>query len=398
MYKRYIFQTLNSRLEEPRRYIQVLVGPRQTGKTTLAQQVLANLRTVTHSVSADEPIIHNRIWLAQQWDIARLKLQQKKEGASEAILVIDEIQKIPGWSEVVKRLWDEDTKNKLPLKVLLLGSAPLLMQKGLTESLAGRFEVIKTAHWSFEEMRDAFNWDLEQYIFFGGYPGSASLINDEQRWARYIIDSLIEPTISHDILLMTRVDKPALLRQLLHLGCEYSGQIISFHKMLGQLHDAGNTTTLAHYLELLAGAGMLTGLQKYSTKLIRQRASSPKLQILNTALMSATKKINFDMARKDRSLWGRLVESAVGAYISNSSFNQNIEAFYWRKNNMEVDFVIRQNTSITAIEVASGIKKNSLNGMSQFTKLYNPKRKLLVGGQGLPLKDFFLTPITDLLV
>jgi len=153
----------------------------------------------------------------------------------------------------VKRLWDEDSRLGHDLKVVLLGSAPLLVQRGLSESLTGRFEVLRVSHWSFGEMRSAFGFSLDDYLYFGGYPGAAPLASDPGRWVRYVLDALIETTISRDVLLMTRVDKPALLRRLFELSCRYSGQVLSYTKMLGQLQDAGNSTTLAHYLDLLAG-------------------------------------------------------------------------------------------------------------------------------------------------
>ena len=276
--------TLRSRLGEPRRFLQVVAGARQVGKTTLVAQVLDRLDVPSIIVSADEPAVGDTAWLAAQWDRARIVATDG--GKTGAVLALDEVQKIPGWSETVKRLWDEDSRTRRPLKVVLLGSAPLLVQQGLTESLAGRFEIVHLPHWSYAEMRGAFGFSLEQYLYFGGYPGAAPLIEDPQRWKRYLLDALIETTISRDVLLMTRVDKPALLRRLFELGCRYSGQVLSYTKMLGQLQDAGNTTTLAHYLELLAGAGMLTGLQKYSGKAVRQRGSSPKLQVMTTALMT----------------------------------------------------------------------------------------------------------------
>ena len=235
------------------------------------------------------------------------------------MLVLDEIQKVPGWSEAVKRLWDEDTRLRRALKVVILGSAPLLVQRGLAESLAGRFEVLQLQHWSFAEMREAFGWSLDTYLFYGGYPGAAPLVGEPSRWARYVLDSLVETTIARDVLLLSRVDKPALLRRLFELGCRYSGQILSYTRMLGQLQDAGNTTTLAHYLDLLAAAGMLEGLQKYAGAAVRQRGSSPKLQVLNTALMTAPMGLALEEARADRELWGQLVESAVGAHLANAA-------------------------------------------------------------------------------
>ncbi len=394
MYYRPMYHTLAKRLREPRRFIQVLAGPRQTGKTTIVRQVTDDKKVLVHYASADEPTLQSRSWIEQQWEMGRLLVAEGTHDGG-ALLVLDEVQKVTGWSEVIKRLWDSDTRNKMSLKVVLLGSAPLLIQRGLTESLAGRFEIIPVPHWSYTEMREAFGWDLDRFIYFGGYPGSADLISDRQRWSRYIIDSLIETTLSRDILLLTRVDKPALLRRLFQLGCSFSGQILSYQKMIGQLQDAGNTTTLAHYLELLTGAGMLTGLQKFAAHQVRERASSPKLQVLNTALISAQSRLTFDEARKDRESWGRLAESAVGAHLINSAAGTGVELFYWRERGREVDFILRSGKIVVAIEVKGGVYKEGLPGMDAFEKAFHPKRKLLVGGDGIPLEKFLLTPAAE---
>jgi predicted AAA+ superfamily ATPase len=389
MKRQLLHDELLNRLKEKRRFLQVLAGPRQVGKTTLARQVMLATKLPAHYASADEPSLRDRTWIEQQWDLARLKA---KEGKTGALLVLDEVQKVSDWSNVVKLLWDADTHAGVPLKVVLLGSAPLLIQSGLTESLAGRFELIPVPHWSFGEMREAFGWNLEQYIFYGAYPGSAELIASPERWRRYVTDSLIETTLSRDILLMTRVDKPALLRRLFHLGCAYSGQILSYQKMLGQLTDAGNTVTLAHYLDLLQGAGMVAGLSKYAYGIMRQRGSSPKLQVLNTALMTAQDSRIITEARRDGDYWGRLVESSVGAHLLNTSFGSDIELTYWRERSQEVDFILRRGKTITAIEVKSGRRPEALPGMEAFSKQFKPKRKLLVGGQGIPLDEFLSKP------
>lgn len=392
MYKRPVYKTLLSRLREPRRFLQVLAGPRQVGKTTLIRQVIEALNIPSHYASADEPTLKGSIWIEQQWEIGRLHAR-KGEKYREALLVLDEVQKVSGWSEIVKRLWDEDTATKTPIKVVLLGSAPLLIQRGLTESLAGRFEIIPLTHWSFSEMKDAFGWNVEQFIYFGGYPGAADLINDQNRWSRYIIDSLIETTISRDILLMTRVDKPALLRRLFLLGCDYSGQILSYQKMLGQLQDAGNTTTLAHYLELLAGAGMVIGLQKFAGKRVKQRGSSPKLQVLNTALISAQSNMSFSAALTNRNFWGRLVETAIGAHLVNNTIGTKAEVLYWRERVREVDFILCHGKDIVAIEVKSGRIKDTIAGIEAFSSLFKPKKKLLVGGTGISIEKFLSTDV-----
>lgn len=379
---------LTARLQERRRFIQVVAGPRQVGKSTLAQQATDALDLPVRYASADEPTLRGADWIAQQWDAARLAIERK----SGAVLVLDEIQKIPAWSETVKRLWDEDTRAKRPLKVVLLGSAPLLIAQGLTESLAGRFETIPLSHWSLAEMRAAFGWSLEEYVFYGGYPGAAPLIGDPQRWTRYILDSLIETSISRDVLLLTRVDKPALLRRLFELACRYSGQVLSYTKMLGQLQDAGNTTTLAHYLELLAGAGMVRGIPKFAGDVARSRGSSPKLQVLNTALMTATSGLSFDEARADREFWGRLVESAAGAHLANAAMRGECTLYYWREHNQEVDFVTRAGRRVTAIEVKSGRVPQAHAGTAAFVESFTPQRTLLVGSDGVSLDAFLMQP------
>ena len=396
MFQRPVLSMILKRIRERRRFIQVLAGPRQTGKTTLAHQAISSAKFPCHYASADEPTLKDRIWIEQQWDIARTLLGKKPRKNKKALLVLDEVQKIPRWSETVKRLWDQDSGARLPLHVILLGSSPLLVQQGLTESLSGRFEIIPITHWSYEEMRDAFGWNLDQYIFYGGYPGASDLIKDHGRWSQYIIHSLIETTISRDILLMTRVDKPALLRRLFELGCSYSGQILSYQKMLGQLQDAGNTTTLAHYLDLLKGAGLLSGLSKYSGQKFRQRASSPKLLVLNSALVTAPSSLTLEEARKNPEFWGRLVETTVGAFLANRIMGKPIDLFYWSSCNREVDYVLTKGKSLVALEVKSGRVKNGFNGIQRFSGEFNVKKKLLVGPEGLPLEEFFLMQPEDL--
>ncbi len=385
-------RVLAQRLKEARRHLQVVAGARQVGKTTLVEQVLAEADMPSVYASADEPSLRDAAWLSTQWERARLALDDHPAGA---VLALDEVQKIPAWSEAAKRLWDEDTRARRSLRVVLLGSAPLLMQQGLTESLAGRFEVLHLPHWSYAEMQEAFAFSLDEYLYFGGYPGAAPLIHDPPRWRRYLLDALIETTISRDVLLMTRVHKPALLRRLFELGCRYSGQVLSYTKMLGQLHDAGNTTTLAHYLDLLRQAGMLTGLSKYADRVVRQRASSPKLQVLNTALMTAQSGYDFDEARADREFYGRLVESCVGAHLANAAAAGHCDLFYWREGNREVDFVLRAGKALVAVEVKSGRSPDTLSGLGAFADKFKPLRTLLVGGDGIPLAKFLSRPVAD---
>ena len=361
------------------------------GKTTMTTRVAESSGMPCHFASADAPTLRSTEWIEQQWETARML--ESDSGTLGALLVLDEVQTVPRWAEMVKYLWDEDSRKHSKLKVVLLGSAPLVPGRGLTETLAGRFELLHMPHWSFPEMREAFGWTFEQYLFYGAYPGAAPLIKQPARWKSYIRGSLMETTISREILMLSRVDKPALLRRLLDLGCAYSGQILSYTKMLGMLLHKGNTVTLAHYLDLLSASGMLTCLQKYSGGQRRQRGSIPKLQVLNTALMTAPSGLTMAQAQADRQFWGRLIESAVGAYLANAAAGGACEVFYWRDRNREVDFVVQAGKMLTAIEVKSGRAKDSMPGTAAFGKAFPSARKLLVGGNGIPVEEFLSKPV-----
>ena len=390
-YSRPIVATLTNRLLEQPRFIQVLIGARQVGKTTAANQAVEQLQSSYHYATADVPSLRSLEWIAQQWEVARNLASTSKDSSS--VLILDEIQQISQWSEMVKLLWDEDRLSNTHVKVVVIGSIPPLMVRGLTESLAGRFEVLNLSHWSFSEMRDAFGFSLDEYLFYGGYPGAVPLCQDFERWTDYIQNSLIEPTIARDVLLLTRVDKPTLLRRLFELGCSYSGQILSYNKMLGQLQEAGNTTTLAHYLDLLTKASMLTGLPKYAGQVVRQRASSPKLQVFNTALIVTQREQPIEEALNDSEFKGRLVESAVGAHLVNAAARRKIRVYYWRENNREVDFVVESSSSLISIEVKSGRVKNSLPGITAFSNAFNPTRVLLIGSGGISVGEFLSYPV-----
>ena len=292
MYKRRHFIELKDRLLECRNKIQVLSGPRQVGKSTLIKQVLKEIDLPYLFVTGDDVSSDNNTWISETWNTARSIMKIRKYEIF--ILVIDEIHKIKNWSEAVKKEWDIDTFNDLELRVVILGSSRLLIKDGLTESLTGRYELIRMSHWSYDEMHDAFGFDLEQYIYYGGYPGGASFINNERRWQQYMKDSIIAPAIEKDILMTKVIYKPQLMKQLFELGCTYSGEEISFTKLLGQLQDVGNVTTLANYLTTLDESRLLCGMQKYANDNARKYNSIPKMMVYNTALLSALSNTTFE--------------------------------------------------------------------------------------------------------
>ena len=406
-YRRPQVSTIVQRLSEPPDRLVAIFGPRQTGKTTAVHQALAIAERGRRYEAVDDPGTdaaprptesgtgystrisdrRDRRWLEDVWESSRYQAWNSPRGF---VLVLDEIQKIDGWSETVKGLWDADRANGCPLHVVILGSSPLLMQRGLNETLAGRFEPIRFTHWSYAEMSEAFGLGLERYVFFGGYPGAASRIGDSERWAGYVRGALIEPNIERDVLSMTRVDKPALLKQLFYLGASYSGQVVSYTKLVGQLQDAGNTTTLTRYLDLLAQAGLLTGFAKHTERPLSARASIPKLNVLNTALMTVVSGYTFEEARSDRTFWGRMVESAVGAHLANTASSRTTVK-YWRERNHEVDFVLQRGPHVIGIEVKSGSELGSTRGMAEFERRFE-SRPIVVGPSGVPLHEFLSLP------
>jgi len=372
-------------MDEPRRFIQVVTGPRQVGKTTLVNQVMDDLPFPGYYATADGLVSAGPAWISEQWEVARIR--QKQIPDSSLLLVLDEIQKIENWSETVKKEWDRDSLEKNPLKVILSGSSRLLLQQGLSESLTGRFELIYLGHWSYREMNSAFGITPEQFVWFGGYPGSVGIMDEELRWKQYISDSIIETSISKDILMLTRIERPALLRRLFDFGCAYSGQILSYNKILGQFNASGNTTTLSHYLDLLSQAGLLAGIEKFSPNLVRRRSSSPKFLVYNTALISARRHESFQAIRREPDAWGRLVESSVGAQLLNYAAIEGYSLYYWRDRNDEVDYVIENQGKAIAIEVTAGAG-HKRSGMKAFQARFNPEKMLLIGKSGLPWEEF----------
>ena len=393
MYKRAEYHKIKSRLEEDRKFIQVVTGARQIGKSTVVKQVLKDIELPYQFFSADNVPASNTAWISNCW--AAVRSLKENNAWDCVILVIDEIQKIANWSEAVKKEWDDDTFNDCNIKVLLLGSSRVLLEKGLSGSLAGRFEEIRMSHWGYKEMKDCFGLSLNQYIFYGGYPGAASLIGDNDRFEQYIQSSIIDATINKDILMDTPISKPALLRQTFELGSAYSGNILSLNKMLGSLQDAGNTSTLAGYINLLNESGLLCGLQKYSVDMSRRKASIPKFQVYNNALKMVYNPLTFEQAIMDRKTWGHIFESAIGAYLVSQAFVHRFNVYYWRERNDEVDFILQKKSSLVAIEVKSNAEKRT-EGLEKFKQMFNPKSSFIVGDGGISAEDFFSMDLNKL--
>lgn len=394
MFRRAQFDELKSRLAEPRDRIQVISGPRQVGKSTLVKQILQKTTIPFLSVSADNIPKNETSWIGETWATARARMRVTK--ASEYLLVIDEVHKLDNWSEAVKKEWDEDTRGDVNIKVVILGSSRLLLKDGLTESLAGRYELIRMPHWNYAEMHEAFDMDMDEYIYFGGYPGGAKYIRDERRWRRYIKDSIIAPAIEKDVLTTKNIYKPELMRLLFQLGCTYSGKELSLNKMLGQLQDAGNVTTLANYLTTLNEARLLCGLHKYAQDEARKYNSVPKLMVYNTALLSALTGTTFYKTSTTPNVWGRWVESAVGSYILSLADEYDYKVYYWREKDDEVDFVVEFNGETIAIEVKSG-RRGAGEGLSAFCEKFHPKHAFVVGADGIPVEEFLTWDIGNLL-
>lgn len=393
-YIRNQYNILCERIGEPRKFMQVLAGPRQVGKSTLVQQVLKDVTLPYTLVNADGINHEDTDWIRRVWESVRINMQLQHE--EEHLLVIDEVQKIDNWSEAVKAEWDKDSYEGRNLKVVLLGSSRLLIKKGLTESLAGRFELIRITHWSYAEMRDAFGYTLDQFIYFGGYPGPAKMIGNEKRWRKYIKDSLVAPAIEKDVIMTSNIYKPALMKRTFELGCGYSGELLSLTKMIGQLQDAGNVTTVAGYIDILSQCALLCGLQKYANDDSRKYNSIPKFQVYNNALLTTYKGRTFLQDRLDTDAWGRWVESAVGAYLVSQAEELEYKVYYWRERSDEVDFIVVSDNITLAIEVKSGRRKMN-SGLPKFTEAFHPTRSFVVGTGGIPLETFLSSNLEDLI-
>lgn len=383
--ERAVVAELRKRLQASPNLLQVVVGPRQVGKTTALEQVIEGWSGGAHFATADLPAPPDAAWIQAQWAVARREAQKRR---GSTLLVLDEIQKVPRWSEVVKAELDDDRRHRRPLRAVVLGSAALSVARGASESLAGRFETHFVPHWSAPECERAFRWDLDRWLYFGGYPSAAPLTKSHARWADYVRGALIEPVVTRDVLQLAQVAKPALLRRLLMAATAAPAEVVSLTKLLGQLQDAGNVVTLAHYLELLGSSFVVSGLQRWSPERARLRASPPKLVFWSNTFVTASAAEGFREARARPERWGRLVENAVGAQLLVAARQHGFELWYWRHGNDEVDYVVEQGRRVWAIEVKSG-RPRAASGLAAFTRRYPAARAVVVGSGGLALDDFF---------
>ena len=410
-YERAQVVTLAQRLlREPPERIVALFGPRQSGKTTIVDQALARYRretareTLYRAADAPEAVRgggdtrtalpgrrrRQRLgaaWITRHWNDARARAER----GGGCVLVFDEIQVIPCWSSVVKGLWDADRDLRRRPQVVILGSAPLSVQPDLAENLAGRFEPLSVPFWSLHEMEEAFGFDLQRYLYFGSYPGAAGLAVEgrEDQWRAVVLDGCLRPIIGREIVALTRVDEPALMKHLFEMGAHYSGRIVSSKELLGYFSDAKNATMLSRYLALLEAVGFVAGLSGYATGPPARR-SSRKLLALNPAVLTTLSRFDFRDALEDRAFWGRVVESAVGAHLFQTR-RASDGLYYWRAGNAEVDFVLERGHHLLAIEVESGAR-GAHAGFAAFRAKYPHARRLLVGDSGVPVAEFLSEP------
>ncbi len=395
MYQRRHLNILKSRMAEPRRRMLIVMGPRQVGKSTLVGQFTEETSVTFDFFAADSVSHFDTSWIPSKWQQARMRMDIHSE--KEHILIIDEVQKIKGWSEQVKKEWDEDSRSHRNLKVILLGSSRLLLQKGLEESLEGRFETIKMGYWDWQEMHEAFGFSIDEYVYFGGFPGLAPDIQDEDRWRNLMEDSIISPILTRDILEIDEIRNPALLRQVFELACTESAKELSLTKMQGTM-NSGTVPTIKSYLDILNKSMTVQPLQNYSPSRIKEKQSVPKMQVFNNAFRNRFGTFSFDEARMDPAEWGRQVESAVGAHLANRSMVDDYELFYWRnERRQECDYVLRKGQALVAIEVKSGGVDKTV-GFEKFKEQFADKvtAAFIVGPQALPLEDFFIMDLKSL--
>jgi uncharacterized protein len=361
---------LRENIEHSSDYLQVILGPRQVGKTTGILEFLENSKRPSLYFTADDILSPSGSWIEALWQEALLK-------DSKCLLAIDEIQKVHDWPSTVKKLWDKQKRSpSTKIQLILLGSSSLHIHEGLKESLTGRFQLIRAHHWDYTRSKKLASFDVQKFVRYGGYPGSYALLDRPAKWKSYLHDSIIETVIGKDILQIARVAKPALFRQAFKIIMSYPAQDISYTKLLGQLQDKGNTDLIKHYIELFEAAFLLESIYKFSGKAVLSRSSSPKLIPLCGALIDRE-------VFETHSGYGRAVEAAVGACLIQNGFKVE----YWRDGQNEVDYIVKNEGILFAIEVKSG-RLRSTKGMDAFRKLYPSARSVYVSEATL---ESFLT-------
>lgn len=357
--------------EPPPGRVQVLTGPRQVGKTTLLLELARRLpNAVYHAVDTPEAAMPG--WWEAIWrDV------QSRTKHGPAVVLLDEIQYLANWDRLMKAKVDEIQRNKLAVNVAVSGSSALLVGRGLKETMAGRFEKLRLLHWSAADLQAAFSLTDDEAVAHlvrrGSYPGAFPLRADSARWRAYLRDSIIEPAIGRDILLMEPVRKPALLRQLFLVCLGHPAEIVSLQKLAGELHAAGALETVAHYLAVLEQAYLVAGLEKFSPRMLRRRAAPPKIVVLNNALMAALEEVSDAHPR-----WGLWVENACLAH----AWNRGQELFYWREEPLEVDGVFMGSWGNWAVEVKAGsFSARDLGGLLEFCRRYPEFQPLVLCSQ-----------------
>lgn len=367
-----IRDTLLRRISEPApSLIQLLVGPRQVGKTTLLLELADTLGPQAIYVACDTPEASLPGWRDRLWQRVR-----EQAARSKATLLLDEIQAVSGWSAWLKSCMDQVKRQRVPLHIVATGSSSLRLGAGARESMAGRFERHVLPQWSARNLHELLDVPANEaparLVALGGYPGAVRFWNDPDRWRSYIRDAIIEPAIGRDILQLEQVRKPALLRQVFALATAHPAEILSLDKIAGALAERGALETIAHYLDLLKAAFLVAPTHKYSDAEIRRRRSPPKLVVLDNALLAATS--SAPDPRTDTARWGRWVENACLAH----AIHQGEEVFYWREEPWEVDGVFVGPRGRWLVEVKTGAyTQTDLRGLAQAAIRF-PKFKPLV--------------------
>lgn len=367
---------LTQRLREPAPgRIQLLSGPRQVGKTTLLLEIAGGLGETAIYAAADAP----EAALPAFWERTFGKAEETAASQGRAVVFLDEAHLLHDWSARLKAVTDRFRRRRIPIHVVATGSSALRLGAGSRESLAGRFERLTLTHWSAASMARVFGLSAEeaadQVVRMGSYPGAFPLRADTARWTAYVRDAILEPAIGRDILALSMVRRPALLRQVFGVAACSPAQIVSLQKLQGRLHDAGSLETIAHYLALLEEAFLVAPIPKYSTKSVRRRSSPPKLVTLNNALLAAMDPKGIVHPDADPARFGSWLENACLAH----AWNAGQRVSYWREEPLEIDGVFEGSWGSWAVEVKSGgYLMTDLKGLLEFVRRNPAFRPLMI--------------------